>query len=89
MHKPRSYVFAVARCTPQIRDHIRSFLLGSVAALSVGYYRVHQDLWTSQAQVSGHLEKLGEETVRSQVTLQQRVEALEAEVTKLKEKANS
>jgi hypothetical protein len=29
----------------QMRQHLQSFLTGSVAALAFGYYRVHQDVW--------------------------------------------
>ena len=73
---------------PQLRDHVRAFLAGSVAALSFGYYRVHQDLWQTAELVGGRLESLNRETVSSQETLQARVVTLEAEVTKLKEMIN-
>ena len=36
----RAHDFAV-----QMRQHLQSFLTGSVAALAFGYYRVHQDVW--------------------------------------------
>ena len=74
---------------PQIRDHLRSFLVGSVAALGFGYYKLNQNLLLSADSVRAHLEKLGDETVSSHAVLQQRVVTLEAEVTKLKEQLNS
>ena len=35
----RAHDFAV-----QMRQHLQSFLTGSVAALAFGYYQVHQDV---------------------------------------------
>ena len=84
-----SRVHVASHACSQIRDHVRAFLLGSTTALSIGYYKVHQSLWESTASVSGHLEKLGEETTHSQTVLQQRVALLEAEVAKLKEKLDA
>jgi hypothetical protein len=68
----------------QIRHHLQSFLAGGVAALSFGYYRVHQDLWLSAEAVDSRLERLGREVVSSQATLQARIVALEGEVSMLK-----
>lgn len=68
----------------QIRNHLQSFLLGGVAALSFGYYRLHQDVYMAAEAVESRLGTLGKETVRSQATLQARLDALEGEVSKLK-----
>jgi BMFP domain-containing protein YqiC len=76
---PASYARA------QIRHHLQSFLAGGVAALSFGYYRLHQDVWQAASAVDSRLDLLGRETVTSQVALQARVDSLEAQVTKLKE----
>ena len=71
-------------CASQIRHHLQSFLAGGVAALSFGYYRVHQDVWEAAEAVDSRLDRLGRETVSSQAKLQARVVALEGEVSKLK-----
>ena len=42
-------------------------------------------MWQAAEAVDARLDLLGRETVTSQVTLQARVESLEAQVTKLKE----
>jgi hypothetical protein len=67
----------------QIRDNLKSFLLGGVTALAAGYYRVHQDVWTTAEAVDGRLDSLGREVVSSQTALQKRVAALEGEIKKL------
>lgn len=69
---------------PQVRHHLTSFLAGGVAALSFGYYRLHQDVWQAAGAVDSRLHDLGSESVSSQQALVARVAALEGEVSKIK-----
>ena len=41
----------------QMRQHLQSFLTGSVAALAFGYYRVHQDVWYAAEAVEQRRQK--------------------------------
>ena len=68
----------------QIRDHLKSFLTGTVAALAFGYYNLHQDVHRAADGVSGRIDSLGQETVGANAALAKRVAALEAEVLRLK-----
>ena len=71
------------RCA-QIRHNLQSFLLGGVTALSVGYYRVHQDIWTAAEAVDTRLNEIGTATVSTQNSVLKRIGALEGEVAMLK-----
>ena len=69
---------------PQIRQHFQSFLAGGLAALSFGYYRLHQDVWQAAQAVDTRIDALGRETVGSHATLNARISALENELVTLK-----
>lgn len=68
----------------QLRNHLQALLTGGVAALSLGYYRLHHDVWDAAAAVDARLDALGAEAVATSAHLEQRVATLEAEVATLK-----
>lgn len=71
-------------CPSQIRHHLQAFLSGGVAALSFGYYQVHQDVWKTASVVDSRLAALSSELVGSQAILKGRIVALEGEIAMLK-----
>ena len=68
----------------QVRNHLQSFLAGAVAALSFGYYRVHQDVWRAAEAVDGRLGALATEVSSSHAVLQTRIDELEVELHRQK-----
>ena len=72
-----------------LRHHFQSFLVGGVTALSFGYYVVHQDVWKASERVEDRVAALGRETVSANAALQQRVQALEDELRRMKTKASA
>ena len=63
---------------------MQAFLVGGITALAFGYYRVHQDVWSSAALVEKRIHELGHETVATQTAFEARVAALEKELSRLK-----
>ena len=72
-----------------LRQHFQSLLVGGVTALSFSLYLVQRDVWLASERVEGRVQELGRETVSANAALQQRVQALEDELRKMKTKSSS
>lgn len=58
-------------------DRIFAFIAGAAVAGAVGYYKLHDDVWTSTVQVEGTVLDLKKELVDTNAELRRRIAALE------------
>lgn len=80
----RNHLFPSRLFAAQIRHNLQAFLAGGTAALAFGFYQVDKDVWKAAELVDARLDSVSREAVSAQAALQERVVALEGELTKLK-----